>query len=83
MTKVEKATRGRPASLATAKGRATALKCIIENDTSISRFLKLQLVDQKLLETVTVQNGKRGRPAVEYKLTGKGRGLVALSENWK
>lgn len=48
-----------------------------------SRYLTLQLVEKGLVEPVTVKSGSRGRPRVVYQVTGKGRGRIALSRNWK
>jgi len=70
--------RGRPATFTSKKSIAQHLA----QPEKLSRFLKLQLVNQGLLEIVPVHKAKRGRPAFDYKLTGKGRGLVAISRNW-
>ena len=49
----------------------------------ISRFLKLQLVEKGYvkIEKVRAADGV-GRPAHDYRLTGKARGYLALSKNW-
>ena len=70
--------RGRPATFTSKKSIAQHLA----QPEKLSRFLKLQLVNQGLLEIVPVHKATRGRPAFDYKLTGKGRGLVAISRNW-
>lgn len=75
--------KGRPATFASNKAVAAALQAVQSNEKSLSRFLKLQLAEKGLLEAVSEQSGKRGRPRLTYQLTGKGRGLVALSKNWK
>ena len=69
----------RPASFNTKVSVANALM----NLTEVSRFHKLQLIEMGYLTVDTVKKASRGRPAHDYVLTGKGRGLVALSKNWK
>lgn len=49
----------------------------------VSRFLSLQLVEKKFVTIETVKHSGRGRPMHKFVLTGKGRGYVALSRNWK
>lgn len=48
-----------------------------------SRNYLESIVEMGYLEKRNVSEGRRGRPRVEYVLTGKGRGYVALSKNWK
>ena len=72
-------TKGRPAAFATNKKVAAALADL----DNVSRYLALQLVEKGLVEVQEVKNGTKGRPAHNYVLTGKGRGLVALSKKWK
>lgn len=49
---------------------------------SSSRTYLERLVDKGYLEKHAIQTGKRGRQPVEYRITGKGRGYLALSKNW-
>lgn len=42
-----------------------------------------RMVEAGYLEKKNVWLGKRGRPPVEYLITGKGRGLMNLARNWK
>jgi len=71
--------RGAKTKFETSKGVVKALK----NLNSLSRFLKLQLVDKGFVKVVKRKSEGRGRPVHDYEVTGKGRGLVALSKNWK
>ena len=66
----------------TNKNIASTLVAINEGKT-VSRYLSLQLVALGLLKTEAVKNDGRGRPRVIYSVSGKGRGLIALSKNWK
>ena len=72
-------TKGRPSAFATNKKVALALGDL----DNVSRYLTLQLVEKGLVEVQEVKNGTKGRPTHNYVLTGKGRGLVALSKKWK
>lgn len=65
----------------TFRNKQAIVKALNELPT-LSRFLKLQLVGLGYVTTAEVHTGGRGRPAYDYQLTGKGRGLVALSANW-
>jgi hypothetical protein len=70
------------ARTATFSTKSSVAKALVNLDT-LSRFLKLQLVEAGYLKAVTVPStGKRGRPEVSYVMTGKARGLLALSRNW-
>jgi len=81
MTKIVKNGRGRPALLGNKKKLAAFLKNGEFQDTTF--FLKQKLVAAGFLGVTKVQTGKRGRPAEVLALTGKSRGLIALSANWK
>ena len=72
-------TRGRKAVFADKFAVVEALK----NITDVSRYLALKLAERGFIEVETVKGEGRGRPRVVYKVTGKGRGYVALSKNWK
>jgi predicted ArsR family transcriptional regulator len=72
-------TRGRKPAFGTAKQIAEALESI-QAETFKSRYLTLQLVKLGLVETYTEALPGRGRPKVKYRLTGKGRGQLALSK---
>jgi hypothetical protein len=52
-------------------------------DSKLSRYQKLKLASRGLLVQVPVKSDTRGRPAIVYELSGKGRGFVALSKKWK
>ena len=72
-------TKGRPATFATKKAVVAAL-----NDVdNLSRFLKLQLVEAGYLSVQVVRKDGRGRPAHNFVLTGKAKGLMNLAKNWK
>ena len=71
--------KGRPATFATKKAVVAALK---EVDAQ-SRFLKLQLVEAGYLAIEPVRKEGRGRPAHNFVLTGKAKGLMNLAKNWK
>lgn len=50
---------------------------------NISRFLKLQLVEKGYVEIFKVKaTAGRGRANHVYQISGKGRGLLALSSKW-
>lgn len=76
-----------------AKGRALAVRMIAEKNgmyhyaapgAPVSRVLTLKLVDQGLVEAHKVKTTDGpGRAKKFYKLTGKGRSLLAFSRNWK
>jgi predicted ArsR family transcriptional regulator len=62
-----------------------ASKAVVEalrNLDGTSRFLKLQIQEMGYIVSKPVKSGKRGRPAFEWILTGKGNGLLAISKNW-
>lgn len=66
------------------KAVANALVTLQSDPNAVSRFLKLQLVDKGFLDVTQVKKTDgRGRPSKVYVVNGKGRGLVALSKNWK
>lgn len=52
-------------------------------DDNISYELTKQLIGRGLVKAEEIRSGGRGRPAHNYVVTGKGRGLIALSKNWK
>lgn len=76
--------KGRVATFATKKSVAKVLRDYIGGN-EVSRFLKLQLVEMGYLavKPIDTETPRRGRKAHSYELSGKGRGLVALSKNWK
>lgn len=50
----------------------------------ISDWYRIQLMERGLIEQFNMSNeGKRGRPRVAFKVTGKGRSYLALSKSWK
>lgn len=63
--------------------RKTNVVEALKDVDNISRFLKLQLVEAGFLQVTPVKSGNRGRPAFAFDLTGKAKGLLALSRNWK
>ena len=73
------ANRGRPSQLATSKAKVEALN----NLSDLSRHHIIQLVDMGLVNIEKVKSEGRGRPAHNYVVSGKGRGLQALARNWK
>ena len=73
------ANRGRPSKFATSKAKVEALN----NLNTMSRYMILQLVDLGLVEIQKIKTEGRGRPAHNYVVSGKGRGLQALARNWK
>ena len=75
-------TRGRKAVFADKFAVVEALKNLKEGNT-VSRYLTLKLAERGFVEVETVKGEGRGRPRVNYKVTGKGRSYVALSANWK
>ena len=75
-------TRGRKAAFADKFAKAEFLKALASGELK-SRYLALQLVDLGLVAVETVKGEGRGRPRVEYKVTGKGRGYLGLAERWK
>ena len=72
-------TKGRPATFATKKAVVAALAEV----NTLSRFLKLQLVEAGYLAVQPIKSEGRGRPAHDYVLTGKAKGLLNLAKNWK
>lgn len=74
--------RGRPATLATAKQRAAALRAIGTEDAP-SRHIQQQLAEMGLVEFEPVRTGARGRPQLNTVVTGRGRSLLALARRWK
>ena len=74
--------RGRPAVFADKFGVVDALAALAGGKAP-SRYLLLKLVEMGFVATRTVKSEGRGRPRVEFDLTGKGRGRLALSKNWK
>lgn len=80
MTKAtQPARRGRPATFAEAQAKVAALIAFRDGGETPSRFLTLQLVEAEMLKPVqAAPNGKRGRPAVSYEVTGKAKSWIAL-----
>lgn len=74
--------RGRPAAFENKKQIAAALRAI-GTENAPSRYLTMQLVEAGYVEVQPVSNGRRGRPAHEYTVAGKGRSLLALAARWK
>lgn len=74
--------RGRPAFEDTNKGLALVLR-EIQSGNPVSRFIATKLVAKGLVDAVPVDTGKRGRPPIEYQLSGRGRGLLGLAASWK
>lgn len=72
-------TRGRPAFLENKKEVAMALRDL----SGVSYYLTRKLAKAGYVSFEVVKSEGRGRPAKRPVLTGKGRGLVALSANWK
>lgn len=56
-----------------------------ESDNTVSAYYLTQLAELGYVERVEreVEVGRRGRRPTHYILTGKGKGLLALSKNWK
>jgi predicted ArsR family transcriptional regulator len=50
---------------------------------AISRYLKLQLVEQGFLKTEDVKHEGRGRPSKRYIMTSKAKSYMNISKNWK
>lgn len=50
---------------------------------AITWYLKKSLVKAKYVEEVPMKTAKKGRPRLELVVTGKGRGLIAMSKQWK
>jgi len=74
--------RGRPAKFENKKQIAAELKKI-GTENAPSRYLTMQLVDAGYVEKQPVNTGKKGRPAHNYVVAGKGRSLMALAQRWK
>lgn len=53
------------------------------SENTAPRHYLERIVMMGYLEKKSVETGKRGRRPVEYVLSGKGRGYLALSKNWK
>lgn len=61
-----------------------AIAAALKSFDTLSRYHRVQLVKMGYAEAKTEKlTAGRGRPTVKYELSGKGRGLVALSKNWK
>ena len=74
--------RGPKPKLESGRGKAALLKKFVSGET-VSRYYKVMLVEAGYLSTTSVKETEgRGRPTVRYELTGRGRGLLALSQNW-
>lgn len=50
---------------------------------NLTFYMKTKLATAGYLAIEKVQTGKRGRPADKVTVSGKGRGLIAMSKNWK
>ncbi len=56
----------------------------IQEGKPVSRFLKDKLAGQGYLTMKESRApGQRGQTSKTFEVTGKGRGFVALSKNWK
>ena len=75
-------TRGRKKTFA---NKFNVIDCLnrIQEGNFKSRYLTLKLVEMGFVEVVTEKGEGRGRPRVTYRVTGKGRGRIALAKNWK
>lgn len=51
--------------------------------SSVSKYYLKQLEAEGYVEFQDVKTDRRGRPAKVAVLTGKGRGYLAMSKNWK
>ena len=49
----------------------------------VTRYYLERVAAKGYVAKKNVANGKRGRPTVEYVVTGKGRGLLAMAKNWQ
>ena len=81
MTKIVKNGRGRPSLIGNKKNLAAFLET--GDLTNVTNFMKQKLVNEGFLTVTRVQTGKRGRPQEILTVSGKGRGLIAMSKNWK
>lgn len=79
---VELKTRGRKAVFADKFAVVDALEKVKAGEFK-NRYLALKLVDMGFVEAVPVKGEGRGRPAINYELTGRGRGRLGLAKNWK
>lgn len=59
------------------------LKAIEANPDAVSYYHKKKLLKEKLLNEVTMHKEGRGRPEKTFELSGKARGYLAISKNWK
>jgi hypothetical protein len=65
-------------------GNKFVLAAMLENPEKISRYIALQLVAKGYLKIEKVkENPGRGRASHVYAQTGKAKGYIALSRNWK
>lgn len=80
MTKNVKNGRGRPSLIGNKKNLAKFL----ENGDfeNVTNFMKQKLVNEGFLTVTKIQTGKRGRPQEVLTVSGKGKGLLAMSRNW-
>jgi hypothetical protein len=75
-------TRGRKPTLANKFAVIDALNAVSAGNFK-SRYLTLKLIDLGFVVAKQMKSEGRGRPRVVYELTGKGRGRLAISKNWK
>ena len=83
MTKAVAAKRGRPDAFATSESKYKALIAVRDSIVSEfpSRYLLKRLTEMGMVDaTETVANGRRGRPAIVFKLTGKANSYLKLIE---
>lgn len=73
--------RGHKSVFEDSRKRANLLKSF-KNGDGVSTYHKKLLEGLGFVEAVNAKSGGRGRPAKNYKLTGKGRGYLALAKNW-
>lgn len=77
----------RTAATESNKGIAKLLNNFVKGELSYTYIRKLvdtgHISDTKKIQTEGVRQAGRGRHKIEYELTGKGKGLLNLSKNWK
>jgi predicted ArsR family transcriptional regulator len=82
MTNETQMTRGRRPIFSNKNALTDVLEMISQNSFK-SRYLSLKLIEMGLVEAVGEKTVMRGRPRVNYRLTGKGRGRLAIGRNWR
>jgi hypothetical protein len=74
--------RGRRPIFANKNALTDVLEMIAGNSFN-NRYLSIKLMEMGLVETVAEKTPGRGRPRIIYRLTGKGRGRLAIGRNWR